>query len=103
MEKILKKIVQNSKLAESRELAAKIQARMVSFLAKKYSDVKSLGAKGGPFWTLLGSEMPSVLVEVGHLTNPEEGRRLQDPEYRRQVSQGIYEGILAYLKSLGKG
>jgi len=103
MEKILKKIVQNSKIVESQELAGKIQGNLVQFLSRRYANVKNLGAKGGPFWTLLGSEMPSVLVEVGHLTNAEEGRRLQDPAYRQQVARGIYEGIVAYLKSLGKG
>jgi N-acetylmuramoyl-L-alanine amidase len=103
MEKILKKIVQNSKIVESQELARMIQANLVDYLGQRHPNVKNLGAKGGPFWTLLGSEMPSVLVEVGHLTNAEEGRRLQDPAYRQQVARGIYEGILAYLKSLGKG
>ena len=103
MDKIVRKIVQNTKIIESRDLAQKLQASLVQYLSRRYAGVKNLGTKGGPFWTLLGSEIPSVLVEVGHLTNAEEGRRLQDPAYRREIARGISEGIAAYLKSLGKG
>jgi len=103
MEKIIKKIVQNSRIIESRELAQKIQANLVSYLAKRYPNVKDLGAKGGPFWTLLGSEMPSILVEVAHLSNPDEAKRLQNEAFRQSVARGIFEGIKAYIQSLGKG
>jgi len=103
MDKIVRKIAQNSRIIESRELAKKIQSTLVSSLSKKYSNVKDLGAKGGPFWTLLGSEMPSVLVEVAHLTNPEEARRLQSPIFRQNIARGIFDGIREYIRSLGKG
>jgi len=103
MEKIIRKIAQNSRIIESRELARKIQAGLVASLSKSYTGVKDLGAKGGPFWTLLGSEMPSVLVEVAHLTNPEEAKRLQSPAFRHNIARGIFDGIKAYIRSLGKG
>jgi N-acetylmuramoyl-L-alanine amidase len=47
--------------------------------------------------------MPSVLVEVSHLSNSREGDRLKTPQYRQEIAQGIYEGIIAYKHSLGKG
>jgi N-acetylmuramoyl-L-alanine amidase len=103
MEKIIKKIVQNSNVIESRELAEKIQENLVQYLARQYSNINNLGVKGGPFWTLLGSDMPSVLVEVSHLTNAKEAQRLKNAAYRQQIARGIYEGILAYRQSLGKG
>jgi len=103
MDKIIKKIAQNSRIIESRALAEKIQANLVQYLARRYANVKDLGAKGGPFWTLLGSEMPSILVEVAHLSNPDESKRLQDPAFRQNAARGIFEGIAAYIRSLGKG
>jgi N-acetylmuramoyl-L-alanine amidase len=99
----LKKIVKNSKFLESRDLAEKIQGNLVKSLSQHYSGVESLGVKGGPFWVLIGGEMPSVLVEISHLSNQQEEERLRNPAYRRQVAQGIYEGILEYMRSLGKG
>jgi N-acetylmuramoyl-L-alanine amidase len=103
MEKIIKKIAQNSRIIESRALAEKIQSNLVQYLARRYSNVKDLGVKGGPFWTLLGSEMPSILVEVAHLSNPDEAKRLQDAAFRQNAARGIFEGITAYIRSLGKG
>ena len=52
---------------------------------------------------LIGGEMPSVLVEISHLSNAQEEERLRSPAYRKQVAQGIYDGILEYMRSLGKG
>ncbi len=103
MKDIIEKIVQNSKIVESKELAESIQNSLVKSLSQNYSNVKSLGVKGGPFWVLIGGEMPSVLVEVSHLSNPTEEKRLNSPKYRQRVAQGIYEGIIEYVSSLGKG
>lgn len=103
MDKIIKKIVQNSKIIESKELAQKIQENLVKCLSRNYTEIKDLGTKGGPFWVLIGSEMPSVLVEVSHLSNAQEAQRLKSGAYRQQIAQGIHEGIMAYIQSLGKG
>lgn len=103
MRDIIKKIVQNSKIVESKELAEKIQQNLVKSLSQKHADVKNLGVKGGPFWVLIGGDMPSVLVEISHLSNPAEEDRLSNPSYRKDVAKGIYEGISAYIRSLGKG
>ena len=103
MEKIIKKIVETSKIIESRELAQRIQRDLVQYLSRRYSDIKDLGTRGGPFWVLIGSGMPAVLVEVSHFSNAAEAARLMDPEYRQRIAQGIFEGLLDYIQSLGKG
>jgi N-acetylmuramoyl-L-alanine amidase len=103
MEEILEKIIQNSKIVESIELAEDIQNNLVKSLSQKYSNVRSLGVKGGPFWVLILTKMPSVLVEISHLSNPTEEKRLKSPQYRQRVAQGIFEGIKEYMSSLGKG
>jgi N-acetylmuramoyl-L-alanine amidase len=103
MKDTLRKIVQNSKILESRCLAEKIQENLLKSLSQHYSGIEDLGVRGGPFWVLIGSEMPSVLVEISHLSNPQEEERLRTPAYRKQVAQGIYDGIVEYIRSLGKG
>ncbi len=103
MSATLQRIVQNSKILESRDLAEKIQQNLVKYLSRKHGPVESLGVKGGPFWVLIGGEMPSVLVEISHLSNSEEEAKLRSPLFRKQVAQGIYEGIVEYMRSLGKG
>ena len=103
MKTVLQKIVQNSKIQESRELAEFIQNNLVRSLAKDLPSVKSLGVKGGPFWVLIGGEMPSVLVEISHLSNAKEEAKLKTKKYRELAAQGIYDGIMEYIRSLGKG
>jgi N-acetylmuramoyl-L-alanine amidase len=103
MKDIIQAIVRNSKIQESKELAEKIHAGLLKALSAKYGPTNSLGVKGGPFWVLIGGEMPSMLVEISHLSNAQEEARLKTPAYRAVVAQGIYEGIMEYIRSLGKG
>jgi len=102
MKDIITKIVKNSKIMESKDLAAKVQSQLVRQLSKKYSKVRNLKVRGGPFWVLIGGEMPSILVEISHLSNSREESRLKTPQYREHVAQGIFNGIMTYIQSLGK-
>jgi N-acetylmuramoyl-L-alanine amidase len=103
MKTILEKIVQNSKVQESLELAKDIQKNLVRSLRQDLPGIKDLGVKGGPFWVLIGGEMPSVLVEISHLSNPKEEAKLKTAKYRQLAAQGIFDGIMEYVHSLSKG
>jgi N-acetylmuramoyl-L-alanine amidase len=103
MKSILEKIVQNSKIKESHDLAQAIQRNLVKALAKDLPGIPNLGVKGGPFWVLIGGEMPSVLVEIAHLSNAKEEAKLKTAKFRELAAQGIYDGIMEYVRSLGKG
>jgi N-acetylmuramoyl-L-alanine amidase len=103
MKSILEKIVQNSKIRESHDLAEDIQRNLVKSLSKDLPPIQNLGVKGGPFWVLIGGEMPSVLVEISHLSNAKEEAKLKTAKYRQLAAQGIYDGIMEYVHSLGKG
>jgi N-acetylmuramoyl-L-alanine amidase len=103
MRDIIRKIVRNSKVVESQDLAGKVQKNLVQSLSADRPKVRNLGVKGGPFWVLIGGEMPSVLVEISHLSNPGEEARLKTPRYRGLVVLGVYNGIMEYIRSLGKG
>ncbi|HSA96778.1 MAG TPA: N-acetylmuramoyl-L-alanine amidase [Acidobacteriota bacterium] len=103
MRSILEKIVNNSKIKESLTLAQDIQKSLVRSLARDLPGIQDLGVKGGPFWVLIGGEMPSVLVEVSHLSNAKEEAKLKTQKYRDLAAQGIFDGIMEYVRSLGKG
>lgn len=103
MKDIILKIAQNSKIDESRNLAERIQKNLLQSLAVANPKIKDLGVRGAPFYVLVGSEMPSVLVEISHLSNPSEEARLKTTRYRELAVQGIYNGIMEYIRSLGKG
>lgn len=46
------------------------------------------------------SEVPSIIVEMGFLSNPNEDRLLSEKSYQEKMSTGIVNGIENYLKSL---
>lgn len=102
MKDIITKIVKNSKIMESKDLATNVQTQLVRQLSKKYNKIRNLNVRGGPFWVLIGGEMPSILIEISHLSNSREESRLKTPQYREHVAQGIYNGIMTYINSLGK-
>lgn len=54
------------------------------------------------FAVLKAPDIPSVLVEMGFLSNPSETRRLQDSDYRRRLMQGLKVGIDGYFTHFEK-
>ncbi|MGC2422934.1 MAG: N-acetylmuramoyl-L-alanine amidase, partial [Nitrospirota bacterium] len=94
---ILKDLILDSKRDESLKLAHFVQTSLVTDLHK--DRVLNKGVKQGPFLVLYGASMPSILTEVGFITNPEEESHLADPQYREAIAQAIFDGIKEYLGS----
>ncbi|HDP95872.1 MAG TPA: N-acetylmuramoyl-L-alanine amidase [Candidatus Aminicenantes bacterium] len=102
MKSLIEKIMQNAKVTESKALAASVQKNLADTLRKQHKQVANLGVKKAPFYVLAGAEMPSVLVEASFLSHKDEARLLNTDAYREQIAKGLYDGILAYIHSLGK-
>ena len=58
-------------------------------------------AKSADYYILECSQYPSVLVECGFMSNPEEESRLVTPEYRRKVAYALYSCIVTVLGEEG--
>jgi N-acetylmuramoyl-L-alanine amidase len=96
LQDIVKKIVLNDKVDESRELAQYIQAAM----SKRLNAGTNRGVKQAPFVVLIGANMPSILAEVSFISNPDEERKLKTPAYRQQIAESLYQGIKSYAETL---
>ena len=94
---ILNSVLSGPKLVQSHKLAIDIQNRILSNLQKSYRGVNNGGVKPAPFWVLVGAQMPSVLVEVGYISHPQERKRLFNPSYQDKLAKGIAEGVKNYL------
>lgn len=49
------------------------------------------------FAVLRSPDVPSILVETGFITNPQEARRLRDPSFQRRLAQKLSDGIVAHF------
>ena len=101
LQAILNDLINQTKVPESKKLAEVVQKELVKELKKKYSP-KNLGVKKAPFLVLIGSQMPSILIEVGFVTNKKERILLSRNSYLQKISQGITKGVVNYTQSIGK-
>ncbi len=101
VQQILASLISTTKINDSAQLAGRVQERMHSNLKKKYRGVRDLGVKEGPFFVLHDTNMPSILVEVGFLTNPREEKRLKKTDYINRLALSIAQGIHRYMKDRG--
>ena len=99
---LLQAIAGNSKIDESRAFADKVQGSLVSRLRRHDPDIPNLGVKQAPFIVLIGARMPSILAEISFLTNPHDATLLSTGEYREDVAEALFEGILRYQRSLDR-
>lgn len=55
------------------------------------------GLKAESWFVVRNARMPSVLVELGFVSNPEEARLLADDEYLKKCTDGIYNGLSVFI------
>jgi len=77
---------------ESRRLAVMIQEE----IRESLGNTNRVANTAKTVYLLKALPMPSALVEVGFLSNPEEAALLADEKYQRKLAAAIYRGILRY-------
>jgi N-acetylmuramoyl-L-alanine amidase len=58
------------------------------------------GVQQAPFFVLTGVEAPAILVEMGFISHPNEGRRLKDVQYQERLARAIAKGVGTFLNQL---
>ena len=94
---IIDSVLNGPKIIQSHKLAIDVQNGMVKHVRSKYRDTKDGGVRPAPFYVLVGASRPSVLVEVGYITNPKEHKRLFTSDYQKRIAKGIVEGVGRYI------
>jgi N-acetylmuramoyl-L-alanine amidase len=90
-------VLNQSKITASNKLAIDIQQNLLYEARQLYKDVVDGGVREGPFWVLVGAQMPSVLVELGYISHPKEVQRLFTTRYQKQLAKGLANGIETYF------
>jgi N-acetylmuramoyl-L-alanine amidase len=99
LQKLIKKIMLNSKIKESMDFATIVHRNIIEAVRSKH-DTVNLGVKKAPFYVLIGAQMPSILLEVSFLSNPVDAKKLQDKEFTFELAEGIKKGIMRYGAAL---
>ncbi len=97
-QRVILKFLNKDRIIESNKLGIDVQAGMLSSLRSKFSNVKDGGVRPAPFWVLVGTQMPAILIETGFLTNPLESKRLFNPTYQKLLAKGIAIGVVNYFR-----
>jgi len=100
LQDIIQKISLHEKLDESKEFASRVQSSLFALSSRNIAGEKNRGVKKAPFVVLIGANMPSILAEIGFLTNPREEALLRRPEYRQKVADALFRGLSRYAESL---
>lgn len=81
--------------SESGTLAQMIQNQFVEFLQP--DNAREIKLCGKELFLCYYSENPTVMVECGFLSNPEEASKLVTEDYQRQVAFTVYAALMEYL------
>ena len=73
-------------------LAGGLQAELVG------ADAPSKGVNRSPYYLLERASVPAVIVELGYVTNPEEGAKLTTEAYQDTLAEAISRAVLTFLQ-----
>jgi N-acetylmuramoyl-L-alanine amidase len=97
---LLHKAVLNAKVEESRDFAQKVETSLYAMSARMNKKSRNRGVKKAPFVVLIGATMPSILAEIGFVSNPHDARLLRREDQRKKIAESLYKGIAAYASTL---
>ncbi len=61
-------------------------------------DLHKAGVEQAGFAVLRAPDIPSILVETAFISNPDEERKLADPEYQQRLADALHKGIREYFR-----
>jgi N-acetylmuramoyl-L-alanine amidase len=97
---LLHKAVLQNKLEESREFAQKVQTALWTSSVRMNRQSRDRGVRQAPFVVLIGATMPSILAEIGFVSNPHDERLMKRNDQRQKIAEALFRGISQYANTL---
>ncbi len=94
---ILADLAKKANASDARDLARSVQASLVRTVRARVGKVRDHGVKQALFYVLLGTRMPSILVETAFLSNPSEEARLRSAKYQEATAEAIARGVKDFM------
>lgn len=83
---------------ETHAFSARFARSLVDEFSSSIGMIKNPHRSAG-FRVLRAPDVPSVLIELGYLSNPDDEAKLRDPEWRRKAIDGIVNSVAAFSES----
>jgi len=96
---ILADLATKANATDARDLAQAVQSSLVRTLRSRVGPVRDHGVKQALFYVLLGTRMPSILVETGFISNPAEEARLRSARFQDGTAEAIARGVKDFVDS----
>ena len=96
---ILADLATRANASDARDLAVSVQSSLVRTLRGRVGPVRDHGVKQAHFYVLLGTRMPSILVETGFISNPAEEARLRSARFQNGTAEAIARGVKEFVES----
>ncbi|MBV9759363.1 MAG: N-acetylmuramoyl-L-alanine amidase [Acidobacteriaceae bacterium] len=97
---LLHKAVLQTKLEESRDFAQKVQTSLWAASVKMNNRSRDRGVRQAPFVVLIGATMPSILAEIGFVSNPHDEKLMKRGDQRQRIAESLFKGVSQYTNSL---
>ena len=88
-------LMQNTYLNQSLQIAEEVESEF-----SNRANRKSRGVKQAPFYVISRTNMPSILVECGFLTNPKEEEFLHSDLGQDYIASAIFRAFRSYKKKI---
>lgn len=95
--KILTGLRMESNDEDSIHLAHAVQESLMDAVKPIQGRAADLGVKRAFFYVLINTGMPSILAEVGFISNPAEEKLLRKRSYRQAIAEALYDGVKKYV------
>ena len=89
-------------MRETMNLSAEFAALVIPELDKEVSLLRKTHRYAG-FRVLKAPDVPSVLVEMGYLSNPEDEARLLDAAHRRRLMGALVRAVDGFFNAWDRG
>ncbi|MFA5595562.1 MAG: N-acetylmuramoyl-L-alanine amidase [Trueperaceae bacterium] len=89
-------ILREAQLNYSLSLAETVQRNLVAA-----TGANDRGVRQNLFYVIRNARIPAILVELGFVSNPDEGRKLATESYQQTLAQALADGVLEFLQGGG--
>ncbi len=98
LKRILEDLDRNHRIQTSSELGKTLLGAWLEAQLGHKAGTRSI--RQAPFHVVSNINIPSVLVELGYVSNPQEGARLASADHQKELARALYEGLVKFKETV---